>query len=94
MIYGKFNQKIWLTFSITLFALFHFHIHIKRTAFFYRISVIGEKDHKIPEFSFINQDSVIVTNSDLGQYIYRKFYLHNMSNNLSYYDNKYAIYSK
>ena len=37
---------------------------------FIELAVIGENNHHIPPFSFLNQDSVVVTNADYEDNIY------------------------
>ena len=67
---------------------------------FIELAVIGEKGHKIPPFSFLNQDSVIVTNSDYDGNIYIANFIFTtcpticptMTINMRYIQNKLKIY--
>ena len=67
---------------------------------FKELAVIGEKDHKIPPFSFLNQDSIIVTNSDYEDNIYIANFIYTtcpticptMTINMRYIQNKLKIY--
>ena len=67
---------------------------------FIELAVIGEKDHKIPPFAFLNQDSVIVTNSDYDDNIYIANFIFTtcpticptMTINMRYIQNKLKIY--
>ena len=55
-------KKWGLLFLLLCLPYFIFTYISKGQHSFVELAVIGEKDHKIPEFSFLNQDSVIVTN--------------------------------
>ena len=67
---------------------------------FKELAVIGETDHRIPPFSFLNQDSIIVTNSDYEDNIYIANFIYTtcpticpaMTINMRYIQNKLKIY--
>jgi len=67
---------------------------------FIKLAVIGEEDHKIPPFSFLNQDSIMVTNEDYKDDIYIANFIFTtcpticptMTINMRYIQNKLKIY--
>ena len=63
--------KKWsLLFLLLCLPYFIFSYISKGQHSFVKLAVIGEKNHTIPEFSFLNQDSVIVTNNNYDDNIY------------------------
>ena len=93
-------KKFGLLFLLLCLPYFIFTYISKGQHSFIELAVIGEKDHKIPEFSFINQDSVIVTNSDYEDNIYIANFIYTtcpticptMTINMRYIQNKLKIY--
>ena len=93
-------RKWGLLFLLLCLPYFIFTYISKGQHSFIELAVIGEKDHKIPPFSFLNQDSVIVTNSDYDGNIYIANFIFTtcpticptMTINMRYIQNKLKIY--
>ena len=93
--------KKWsLLFLLLCLPYFIFTYISKGQHSFVKLAVIGEKNHTIPEFSFLNQDSVIVTNNDYDDNIYIANFIFTtcpticktMTINMRYIQNKLKIY--
>ncbi len=67
------EQKIkkWVLLFVLLVLPYIFYTIIsKGENSFVKLAVIGEQGHIIPPFSFMNQDSIIITNVDYEENIY------------------------
>ena len=93
--------KKWFLLSMLLVVPYSIYNYIsKGQNSFKGLAIIGEKGHKIPPFSFINQDSIIVTNSDYDGSIYIANFIYTtcpticpaMTINMRYIQNKLKIY--
>jgi len=63
-------KKYALLFVLLVLPYLMYNYIAKGENNFVKLAVIGEDDHKIPAFSFTNQDSVTITNADYDDNIY------------------------
>ena len=63
-------KKFVLLFVLLVLPYLMYNYISKGENSFVKLAVIGAEDHKIPAFSFTNQDSVTITNADYDDNIY------------------------
>ena len=63
-------KKFALLFVLLVLPYLMYNYISKGENSFVKLAVIGTDNHKIPAFSFVNQDSVTVTNADYDDNIY------------------------
>lgn len=93
------NSLIILFLLLVLPAMVYFYV-TKGFNTFIKLEVIGEEKHKIPNFSFINQDSEVITNDSFNGSIYiANFFFTScpticpiMTKNMAYVQSKLNVY--
>ena len=97
------EQKIkkWVLLFVLLVLPYIFYTIIsKGENSFVKLAVIGEQGHIIPPFSFMNQDSIVITNVDYEENIYIANFIFTtcpticptMTINMRYIQNKLSVY--
>ena len=95
-----FIKKWSLLFALLILPFMIYTFISKGENNFVKLAVIGEEGHQIPPFSFLNQDSVIVTNADYEGNIYISNFIFTtcpticstMTINMRYIQNELKIY--
>jgi len=95
----KFIIPLILFFILVFPSMVYFYVTRGYNTFI-KLEVIGHENHKIPAFSFINQDDEVVINDSLNGYIYiANFFFTScpticpvMTKNMAYLQNKLSVY--